>query len=121
MATPIDNQAHCATHDVTYPKTSTCPHCPAVDGESLAAIAPVTTDKELSLLESELRADAIYYSKIGRELSAEPRQVNSGLKAAEVSLKFWRAYMEILAERKGREHDAWLVEQNRLLQGNGAP
>jgi hypothetical protein len=91
-------------------------------GAPIGAIVPVSTDKEIELVESELRAEAIYYGKLGRDSCAASKQeISVGLKAAEVSLKFWRAYKEILAERKGVEHDRWLVEENRKLQGNGAP
>ena len=118
------DQKRCTDHDVVFARTTTCPSCsPGV--RAAVEIAPVTTDKELDLLESELRAEARYYRKLGRELTGDgadgaKSDINSGLKAAEVALKYDRAYKEILAERKGREHDQWLVEQNRLLQGNGA-
>ena len=89
-------------------------------GSPISAVTPVTTDKEIGLLEDELRSEAKHYRKLGRELtSGTGQEISLGLKAAEVSLKFDRAYKEILEERKGREHDIWLVEQNRLLKGDG--
>lgn len=114
-----NNQKRCTDHDVVFPKTMSCPQCKLGLGAPASAIVPVTTDKELDLLESELRTEARFYRKLGRELCAD-NEHGYGLKAAELALKYDRAYKEILAERKGREHDQWLVEQNRLLQGNGA-
>ncbi len=114
------NQKRCRQHEQVFPKTSTCSQCEPGKGAPLSAIAPLSTDKDLDLAESELRAEAIYYSKLARELCSSPNEISVGLKAAEASLKFRRAYLEIVKERKGHEHDRWLVEQNRLLQGNGA-
>jgi hypothetical protein len=108
-------QRWCADHDVLFTKSTTCPECKPV---ALDVIAPVTTDKELSLLESELRAEARYYRKLGRDLTVNVGETGYGLKAAEISLKYDRAYKELLSERKAREHDAWLVEENRKLQGD---
>jgi len=115
------NQKRCRQHGQVFPKTSTCSQCEP-GGAPLSAIAPVTTDKELDLAESELLSEAKYYSRIAREKcdGSVAQDVNVGLKAAEVSLKFRRAYLEIVKERKSHEHDRWLVEQNRLLQGPGA-
>ena len=118
------NQKRCRQHEQVFPKTSTCSQCEPGKGAPLSAIAPITTDKELDLIESELRSEAQYYKRLARELTGEgaeetKKDINAGLKAADVSLKFYRAYTERVAERKGHEHDRWLVEQNRLLQGNG--
>ena len=118
------NQKRCRQHSQVFPKTSTCSQCEP-GGAPLSAVAPITTDKELDLIESELRSEARYYRKLGRDLTGDgaqgtARDINSGLKAAEVSLKFDRAYKELVQARKDREHDRWLVEQNRLLKGDGA-
>lgn len=114
------NQKRCEVHDEVFPKTTTCPRCPPGLGAPVAAITEVTTDKELGLLENELRTEARYYRKLGRDLcEGTDREIGYGLKAAEIALKYDRAYKDILAERKGREHDIWLVNENRKLQGKG--
>jgi hypothetical protein len=110
----------CERHGEVFERTSGCTGCLADPGAFDALIEPVSTDKDLDLLETELRTEARFYRKLGREkCDGSDRDCSLGLKAAEISLKFDRAYKEILTERKGREHDRWLVEQNRLLQGSG--
>lgn len=115
-----NGQKHCRTCGQTFAKTMSCA-CPPGMGAPLGAITPITTDKELDLIESELRSEAQYYKRLGRELTTDgtDRDFAAGLKAADVSLKFYRAYKEIVTERKGYEHDRWLVEQNRSLKGDG--
>jgi len=115
-----DGKRRCPKHDVIYEKIRSCHACDLDPTVSIDAIAPITTDKELQLIEDELRAEARYYRKLGRELcDSGGRDVQHGLKAAEVSLKFDRAYKELVQQRKEREHDRWLVDENRKLQGNG--
>lgn len=118
--TLINGQRRCDQHDETFSKQTVCSQADSGCGAASEVVAPVTTDKELQLIEDELRAEARYYRKLGRELCAEGgRDVAHGLKAAEVSLKFDRAYKELVQQRKEYEHDRWLVEQKRLLDGKG--
>lgn len=122
MWTPRDGgRLGCERHGEVFEKSAGCVGCIADPGAAEDLVEPISTDKDLSLLEAELRTEARFYRKIGRELAAgTERDIAVGLKAAEVALKYDRAYKEILVERKGREHDRWLVEQNRLLKGDGA-
>lgn len=113
-----NGQRRCDEHDETFSRTTVCSKADSGCGAPSVAIAPVTLDKELALIESELRAEARYYRKLGRELcDGTERDIAVGLKAAEVSLKFDRAYKELVERRKEYEHDKWLVEQKRQLDG----
>lgn len=116
------NQRRCREHEQVFPRTSTCSQCAPGKGAPLGAITPLSTDKDLDLAESELLSEAKYYSRIARKKcdGDVAQDVSVGLKAADVSLKFRRAYLELVRDRKGYEHDRWLVEQNRSLKGDGA-
>lgn len=109
----------CATHGTEFGPVETCPHAP--DCGDVVAVKPATTDKELTLLESESRSAAIYWDRVARELAeGTGQEVNSGIKAGDLALKWKRFYSELISARKQREHELWLVEQDRIRRGDGA-
>jgi len=116
------NKRRCPAHDEVFARTTTCSKCEPGKGAPLGAITPIDTDKDLSLLEGEFREAGKYLRRNGRDLNEEgtAQDKNTAIKFFEAALKYDRAALEIIKARKDREHDRWLVEQNRLLQGNGA-
>lgn len=112
------NGYRCRTHDVEFGPVDSCPNGP--DCGDVTPVTPVTIDKELELLESEMLTEARHYRKRARELTeGTGMELNAGIKAADLSLKFDRARMELVLARKTREHEVWLVEQDRLRRGDG--
>jgi hypothetical protein len=91
-------------------------------GAPISAITPITTDKELDLLEGEFRTTGKMLRRHGDDLlEGTTLDKNTAVKLYDTALKYDRAALEIIKARKDREHDRWLVEENRKLQGNGAP
>ena len=114
---------YCAIHDLTFETgVSVCSECASAAVEQVDGNVPPSSDRELELMRDEFRADAKMLRRKAREWLEDgtARERLPALKAIDVAVKCDRAALEIQLRIADREHDRWLVEQNRLLQRDSA-
>lgn len=111
---------YCATCDLSFETGVASCNCPPASTDS--SFAPPSSDRELELMRDEFRADAKLMRRKAREWLEDgtARERLPALKALDVAVKCDRAALEIQLRIADREHDRWLVEQNRLLQRGSA-
>jgi hypothetical protein len=110
---------YCAAHERLFGALETCADCDRAPGEAPAVEHAEDIDKETCISMSECTRVAKMLRRLGEEMctAGTPKDKVNAMKIFETSLKHERAAMETRQRILDREHDRWLVEQNRKLQG----
>lgn len=114
---PIEgtNKRRCRHGNVLGPLDS-CPDCAAADTPFKPPTA-AELDKEMRLREEEFRTVAKQLRNKAAKMMETAKERGTAIKFYDVALKYERASLEIRNRLSDREHDRWLVEQNRIIQG----
>ena len=118
MASPRDADArHCATHDVWYGKLEQCGQCRIARAGTIKTGSPKadTTQKRVHAAEARLRELSCWE----RCKTTMPDDGHLAVKWSDSATKWARLAMEIEAQITEVEHDQWLAEQKRILDGGG--
>lgn len=115
----------CQLHGVEFSPVETCPHgpdCGELDTHHAAEHDQAALEDEgwCRRQRDKLIAIADEMADGREEREAIDRVGYSTLaKIYDTALKYHRAAMEERVRRGDKEHDRWLVEQNRILRGAG--
>ena len=116
---PREGGRYCTTHERLFGLLETCGDCDRNPGKAPVTVAPDDIDRETCISMAELTRVAKVLRRHGEEMLDEgtPKDKVNAAKILDCSLKHERAAMEIRQRILDREHDRWLVEENRKLQG----